>query len=100
MSDVYTDWLTNLPEFPERPLSQTEQEIAGIQAPITAQVAAETPESVDIEGWGTFYRRGEGWHNIDAGYCGTGTEGTRMCEKALSLKKAKGGLDGCQETRK
>ncbi len=84
-------WLKGLDKLPQRPETPVEQEIAKIEEKVTTEVAAQAPESVLVEGWGVFYRRDEGWHNIDAGYFGPGTPGAKMCEEALALKKKKGG---------
>jgi hypothetical protein len=63
-----------------------EEEVAKVEADVTKKVAAEASESVEVDGWGTFYRRGDGWHG-PGGYYGPGTEGAKMCEEALAKQK-------------
>lgn len=63
-----------------------EQEVAAAEAEVTAKVAAEAEESVHIEGWGTFHRRGDGWHG-PGGYYGPGAPMAQKCEEALESKR-------------
>ncbi len=61
-----------------------EQQIANIEASVTAKVASEATENVYIDGWGTFYRRDDGWHG-PGGFYGSMTPMAKKCEEE-SLK--------------
>lgn len=57
-----------------------EEQVSKIEAEVTAKVISEAKESVFIEGWGTFYRRGNGWHG-PGGFYGPSTEMGKRCEQ-------------------
>lgn len=61
-----------------------EEQIAKIESEVTEKVASESTESVYILNWGTFFRRGTGWHG-PGGFYGPGTPMAQECEEK-SLK--------------
>lgn len=60
--------------------------ISDRESEVLAKAAKGAPESVHIDGLGTFYRRGTGWHG-PGGYYGAGTELARRCEEKIRLEK-------------
>lgn len=70
----------------KKPVSIIEDQITLIEDAITAQVAEASSESVEIEGWGTFYRRDDGWHG-PGGFYGPSTPMAQKCEEASRLKR-------------
>lgn len=63
-----------------------EDEIESVTEAIKDRVAEQADESVFVEGWGTFYRRGNGWHG-PGGFYGAGTPMAQKCEEALKELK-------------
>lgn len=66
---------------------ELEGEIALVTGSLVERIAAESSEQVFIPDWGTFFRRGAGWHG-PGGYYGNGTPMALRCEEISAHNKA------------
>lgn len=69
------------------PLS-LEDQIVLVESKVTDEVSTDSDESVFIEDWGVFFRRGDGWHG-PGGFYGPSTPMARQCEEASKAQRSK-----------